>query len=71
MAGEHWRVVGKVCQNLSLIFILFLDFVTFTNIYEGLWNHELLMLSEELQLSEFSKLRLDLKKLKRWNVRDK
>lgn len=48
VAVEGRRVVGNVRQNLQLIFILLLGFVTFTNIDEGLWNHEILMLREEL-----------------------
>lgn len=44
----RWTVVGHARQNLQLIFILLLGFVTFTDIDEGLWNHEILMLREEL-----------------------
>ena len=42
------EVVGNARQNLQLVFILLLCLVTFTNIDEGLWDHEILMLRKEL-----------------------
>lgn len=47
------RLLGTPVRTPSLV--LLLGFVSFANWYEGLENHEILMLTEGLQLLQFSK----------------